>query len=69
LEDAREWVFRRQNTGELYDIVIHDCFSGGGVPQQLYTTQFWDALKKSVDPDGVVAVVRVNPPLFPVSSN
>ncbi|KAI0353003.1 hypothetical protein OH77DRAFT_1407713 [Trametes cingulata] len=41
---------------ELYDIVVHDCFSGGGVPSHLYTQEFWTDLKNIVSPDGVVAV-------------
>lgn len=41
----------------LYDYVIHDCFSGGGVPAHLYTTEFWGELKGIMKPDGVVAVV------------
>ncbi|EIW61205.1 uncharacterized protein TRAVEDRAFT_56579 [Trametes versicolor FP-101664 SS1] len=41
---------------ELYDIVVHDCFSGGGVPSHLYTFEFWKDLKNIVRPDGVVVV-------------
>ncbi|KAI0375810.1 S-adenosyl-L-methionine-dependent methyltransferase [Pilatotrama ljubarskyi] len=41
---------------ELFDIVVHDCFSGGGVPSHLYTQEFWSDLKNIVRPDGVVAV-------------
>ncbi|KAI0638350.1 hypothetical protein C8Q77DRAFT_1090690 [Trametes polyzona] len=43
-------------SADLYDIVIHDCFSGGGVPSHLYTEEFWKDLKGIVRPDGVVAV-------------
>ncbi|KAI0677382.1 hypothetical protein C8Q78DRAFT_1002534 [Trametes maxima] len=41
---------------ELFDIVIHDCFSGGGVPSHLYTEEFWRDLKNIVSPHGIVAV-------------
>lgn len=63
LEDAREWVGRRRQSIEhgtklpLYDIVVHDCFSGGGVPQDLFTKQFWGNLKTILDPEAVVVVV------------
>lgn len=68
LEDARNWVYKRQvsmqsdNTKSLstFDIVIHDCFSGGGVPQHLFSVEFWNDLKAIMKPDGVVAVVRQN---------
>lgn len=62
LQDARQWVSSaaRNGTSQKYDIVIHDCFSGGGVPQHLYTLEFWNDLKKIVNPEsGVVVVVRV----------
>ena len=66
LEDARNWVDKRsvamQSSGEkrppTFDIVIHDCFSGGGVPQHLFSVEFWNDLRSIMSPDGVVAVVR-----------
>ena len=42
---------------ELYDIVVHDCFSGGAVPKQIFTSEFWDDLKAIMNPEGVIAVV------------
>lgn len=67
LEDARGWVAQRANSTttegetspELFDIVVHDCFSGGGVPQHIFTVEFWQDLKVILNPEGVVAVVRV----------
>ena len=40
-----------------YDYVVHDCFSGGGVPAHLFTVEFWEDLKVIMNPEGVVAVV------------
>ena len=40
-----------------YDYVVHDCFSGGGVPAHLFTVEFWEDLKIIMNPEGVVAVV------------
>ncbi|KAI5119168.1 hypothetical protein M0805_008651 [Coniferiporia weirii] len=57
IEDARGWVARRAAlNNETYDIVVHDCFSGGGVPAHLFTSEFWEDLKKIVSPEGIVAV-------------
>ncbi|ESK94483.1 spermine spermidine synthase [Moniliophthora roreri MCA 2997] len=68
LEDAGAWVAARatqrrnvtdtfeKDTEDLYDIVVHDCFSGGGVPQHLYTIEFWENLKTLVKDDGVVVI-------------
>lgn len=62
LEDARSWVNRRRadiSTGvdvPLFDIVVHDCFSGGGVPEHLFTTVFWEDLKATMQTEGIVVV-------------
>jgi spermidine synthase len=70
LEDARTWVRRQRSTVEalngrqrdeaLFDIVVHDCFSGGGVPRHVFTVEFWQDLKTIVQPDGVIAVVKAS---------
>jgi hypothetical protein len=68
LEDARGWVERRRQNGSnknnragdsLFDIVVHDCFSGGGVPKHLFTTEFWEGLKSLMHVEGVIAVVSL----------
>jgi spermidine synthase len=63
LEDAREWAANKRvkiEAGQnevLFDIVVHDCFSGGGVPEHIYTLEFWNDLKASLQPDGLLVVV------------
>ncbi len=73
LEDARGWVHNRSETAkgehpnesqtisEPFDIVVHDCFSGGGIPAHLYTQQFWQELKNIVRSDAVIAIVSLLP--------
>ncbi|KAI0700725.1 S-adenosyl-L-methionine-dependent methyltransferase [Cytidiella melzeri] len=65
IRDGRSWVMERnrnittavvRSPDDLFDYVIHDCFSGGGVPGHLFTTRFWTELSKVVKPEGVVAV-------------
>ncbi|TFY78516.1 hypothetical protein EWM64_g5497 [Hericium alpestre] len=62
LEDARRFVHRRKeqvqagDVKEKFDYVVHDCFSGGGVPGHIFSLQFWDDLKEVMNPEGVVAV-------------
>ncbi|KAI0068717.1 hypothetical protein BV25DRAFT_1873861 [Artomyces pyxidatus] len=61
LDDASKVVYDKKKevekgTGTTYDFVIHDCFSGGSVPDHLYTVQFWDNLKAIMNPEGIVAV-------------
>jgi len=63
LEDARSWVadklanIKAGKDEILYDIVIHDCFSGGGVPQHIFTIEFWDDLATLMAPGSVLVVV------------
>jgi spermidine synthase len=65
LEDARVVIAEKRQSAlqygisdiEKYDYVVHDCFSGGGVPSHLFTLQFWEDLKIIMNPDGILAVV------------
>ncbi|CAE6417924.1 unnamed protein product [Rhizoctonia solani] len=41
---------------ELFDYIIHDCFSGGSVPTFLFSTGFFEGIKGLLRPDGVLAV-------------
>lgn len=59
IEDARGWVSRAASSkNTTYDIIVHDCFSGGGVPQHLFTMEFWEDLKILMKPESIVVVVR-----------
>lgn len=42
---------------ELSDLVIHDCFTGGSVPVEPFTSEFWRDLALSIKPDGILVVV------------
>ena len=63
LQDARGFTWHRKKkleSGEnlpKFDVVIHDVFSGGGVPGHLFTLEFWNDLKDIMKEDGVVVVV------------
>lgn len=65
INDARAWVYQKSvevadstNKGhDLFDYVVHDCFSGGSVPGHMFTKLFWEDLSKVIKPEGVVAVV------------
>ena len=58
IEDARAWAANQAvHKGDLYDVVIHDCFSGGGVPEHIFTVEFWNDLKAVMAPDAVFVVV------------
>lgn len=65
LQDARGFTWQRKRkleSGEdlpKFDVVIHDVFSGGGVPGHLFTSEFWDDLKGIMKEDGVAVVVSL----------
>jgi spermidine synthase len=53
-QDGRKFV---QDAEEMWDIVIHDVFSGGSVPESLFTLEMWEAVKRVLRDEGVLAVV------------
>ena len=44
-------------TGQKWRYVIQDCFSGGTVPDEMFTREFWTDLSENVEQDGIVAMV------------
>ena len=58
--DAVEIVNDMQSRGgkdDLYDYILHDVFTGGAEPIDLFTLEFLEALSNLLRPDGVIAVV------------
>ncbi len=41
----------------LYDFVVHDCFTGGSVPHDLFTLEFWEDLGTITAANAIIAVV------------
>ncbi|KIY69737.1 hypothetical protein CYLTODRAFT_420421 [Cylindrobasidium torrendii FP15055 ss-10] len=61
LEDARMWAAKRREmveSGESkrYDIAVHDCFSGGSIPEHVFTVEMWEDMKAILSSDGVLVV-------------
>ena len=53
IEDATEFV--AYDTG-AYDYIIHDVFTGGAEPAELFTVEFIQALHNRLKPKGVIAI-------------
>lgn len=53
-EDGRSFI---EQADETWDIIVHDVFSGGSVPQSLFTIEMWDAVRQVLSENGVLAVV------------
>ena len=59
--DAIEIVRSMQKTKEMrnmYDYIIHDVFTGGAEPIDLFTREFVMGLSDLLTPDGIIAIVR-----------
>lgn len=43
--------------GEKYDYIIHDVFTGGAEPIELFTKEFLEGLSYLLNSNGVIAIV------------
>lgn len=60
IEDAVKYTNRAANeTKNVYDYIIHDVFTGGVEPVDLFTFEFFQNLYTLLKPDGVIAIVRI----------
>jgi len=46
---------------ETYDYIVHDVFTGGAEPVDLFTLEFFQGLGALLKPDGIVAIVSFPP--------
>ena len=59
--DAIEVVGDMQKAKEMrntYDYIIHDVFTGGAEPINLFTSEFIKGLSDLLRPNGIIAIVR-----------
>ncbi|KAF4595856.1 spermine/spermidine synthase [Ophiocordyceps camponoti-floridani] len=57
LEDAVSYTSSLSATApQSYDYIIHDVFTGGAEPVQLFTLEFLQSLEKLLKPNGVIAI-------------
>lgn len=61
IEDAVGFVERERaapvENRKKYEYIIHDVFTGGAVPAELFTTEMFEGLKELLVEDGVIAIV------------
>ncbi|KAI9832173.1 MAG: hypothetical protein M1819_004524 [Sarea resinae] len=69
IEDATAYVDRaRKNnvkSGRDYDYIIHDVFTGGAEPIELFTPEFLSGLRDLLKPNGVIAINYAGDILLP----
>lgn len=62
IQDAVTFVEKFKSIDEewrTYDYIIHDVFTGGAEPVELFTQEFLRGLSDMLDADGVIAIVSV----------
>ena len=65
IEDATTFVERsRKSNPAQYDYIVHDVFTGGTEPVELFTLEFIRGLHALLKPDGVIAIVSSQPGLW-----
>ena len=47
----------RVGNDHLYSYIVHDVFTGGAEPIDLFTQEFFEGLSNLLKPDGVIAIV------------
>ena len=50
---------KAKGTRSTYDYIIHDVFTGGAEPINLFTREFIMRLSDLLRPDGIIAIVRI----------
>ena len=59
IEDAVKYAARTaKNPEQRFDYIVHDVFTGGAEPVDLFTTEFFQDLYTMLKPHGAIAIVR-----------
>lgn len=70
--DAVKFLEQAHTVGRKYDYVVHDVFTGGAVPAELFAMSTWRAIRNVLEDDGVLAVNFVgaldDPPNTPATA-
>jgi spermidine synthase len=70
IEDARTFVNRAQTQGSTqYDYIVHDVFTGGAEPVELFTYEFISGLNALLKDDGVIAIVSPSSPPLSIANH
>jgi spermidine synthase len=64
IDNAVTFVETAKRQSQQYDYIVHDVFTGGVEPVELFTLEFIQGLYALLKYDGIVAIVRCS--LFPL---
>jgi spermidine synthase len=60
IDDAVGYAAREAQTGgKVYDYIVHDVFTGGAEPIDLFTVEFLTDLGRLLAPKGAIAIVSI----------
>lgn len=67
IQDAVKYVKKAQSSSKpiQYDYIVHDVFTGGAEPAELFTYEFLKGLEALLKDDGVIAIVSPTKPCIP----
>lgn len=68
IEDALVYVEHAAKNQYSYDYIIHDVFTGGAEPAELFTVEFISGLRQLLKPGGVIAIVSCSSSIFTFES-
>ena len=58
ITDAVSYASQLARNDYSFDYVVHDVFTGGAEPVELFTFEFVQDLRSILKPNGVIAIVR-----------
>jgi spermidine synthase len=65
IKDAVTYASKLAQSEQTFDYIVHDVFTGGAEPVDLFTLEFLQDLHLLLKPEGVIALVS-SPPLLPL---
>jgi spermidine synthase len=57
IADAVSYISEQVTLGQKFDYVVHDVFTGGAEPVNLFTIEFLQDARSLLKPEGVIAIV------------
>lgn len=60
IDDAVSYASSTVASGQTFDYIVHDVFTGGAEPIDLFTFEFLNDLHSLLKPNGAIAIVSIS---------